>query len=174
MNNPDGRSLSPGGAITSHLNWKSCWQTSWAQKDAGEMTEQLNWWCYSQPGPVSPGSYNPRCSRGHVSLRGVWLIIPHTKHSHISRLLPRPRNFRNSIDSKSNSPVRDLSSAEVILSQSPSERDREIKPGQSESLKQIWAHYTWVSATQTRNAPSTVSSVWRTNPITHAMAYAIS
>lgn len=64
------------GAMKSHLNWKFCWQTSWAHKDAGETTEQLKWWHYSQPGPVSPGSYIPQCSRGHVSLRGVRLIIP--------------------------------------------------------------------------------------------------
>lgn len=44
----------------------------------------------------------------------------------------------------------------------------------SEPLKQIWAHYTQVSPTKTQKAPSTVSSVCRTNPIAHAMAYAFS
>lgn len=48
-----------------------------------------------------------------------------------SESLPWPRNFRNSMDSKSNSPVRDLSRAEVTLSQSPSGRDSGIKAEQS-------------------------------------------
>lgn len=133
MNNPDKhwRSWSNQRALKTHLNWKFCWQTSWAQKGAGETTEPLNWWYYSRSGPVFPDSCIPRCSQGLVSLRGVSLIIPHaaTKLWHVSESLPWPRNFRNSMDSKSNSPVRDLSNAEVTLSQSASGRDSGIKAG---------------------------------------------
>lgn len=135
MNNPDKhwRSWSNQRELKAHLNRKFCWQTSWAQKGAGEMTEPLSWWCYSQSGPVFPGSCIPRCSQGLVSLWGVSRIIPHmaAKLWDISESLPWPRNFRNSMDSKSNSPVRDLSSAEVTLSQSPSGRDSGIKAEQS-------------------------------------------
>lgn len=45
---------------------------------------------------------------------------------------------------------------------------------EKQPLKQIWAHYTRVSPTKTQKAPSTVSSVCRSNPITHAIAYAFS
>lgn len=135
INNPDKlwRRWSNQCALNSHLNWKFCWQTSWAQKGAGEATEPLNWWYYSQSGPVFPGSCIPRCSQGLVSLRGVSLIIPRaaTELWDASESLPWPRNFRNSMDSKSNSPVRDLSNAEVTLSQSPSGRDSGIKAGRS-------------------------------------------
>ncbi len=46
------------------------------------------------------------------------------KKWYMNSILPRPLSLRNSIDSKSNSPVRDLSSTAVIFSQSASERIR--------------------------------------------------
>lgn len=68
-------------ALKAHLNWKLCWQTSWAQKGAGGTTEPLNWWYYSRSGPVFPGSCIPRCSRGLVSLREVSFVIPHSERN---------------------------------------------------------------------------------------------
>lgn len=133
VNNPGEhwQSRSNQRALKAHLNWKLCWQTRWAPKGAGETIEPLNWWCYSRWGPVFPGSCILRCSQGLVSLRGVSLFIPRaaTKLWHVSVTSPWPRNLRNSMDSKSNSPVNDLSSAEVTLSQSPSGKGRGIKEG---------------------------------------------
>lgn len=148
-------------ALTAHLNWKFCWQTCWAQKGAGETTEPLNWWYYSQSGPVFPSSCIPRCSQGLVSLSS--LIIPHVARKlwHVSESLPWPRNFRKRMDSKSNSPVRDLSSAEVTLSQSPSGRDSEIKAGQSGAdLLSLWSKSELIirqSAPQKQKKPQALS-----------------
>ena len=61
--------------IKSYLNWKSCWQTNWAQKEAEEMQEELNLRCYFQRGPISLNSYTPQCIRDHVFLLDIQIAI---------------------------------------------------------------------------------------------------
>lgn len=68
--------------------------------------------------------------RSRRDAKGAKLVILFPERSSLSKFthspmhprscIPRPRNLRNSIDSKSNSPVCDLSSAAVIFSQSAS------------------------------------------------------
>lgn len=77
----------------------------------------------------------------------------------LKRVLPRPLSLRKRIDSKSNSPVRDLSRAAVILSQSASAGIREIRLEQhTHSSVLIHAtHPICESTLQKPNAPSTTS-----------------
>lgn len=69
----------------SYLDWKSCLQTNWEQKEAEEMLEELNLWCYFQRGPVSPNSYTPRCIQDHVFLQDTQ-ILNNTNRSFHRRL----------------------------------------------------------------------------------------
>lgn len=54
-----------------YLNWKSCWQINWVQKEAEETLKELNLWCYFQRGPVSPNLYTPRRIQDHVFLQDI-------------------------------------------------------------------------------------------------------
>lgn len=109
--------------MKSHLKQKSYWKTNWAQKGAEETLKELNSRCCFRRGPVSPDSYTPRCSQDHVFLWETKWIIKDIKNRQVwkpgyrvtDQNLPRPRNLRKSIDSKSNSPVWNLSTAAVIF-----------------------------------------------------------
>lgn len=126
--------------------------------------------------PIHPRSCVPvRRAINNIkkSTRISWL-----KSWHIYKILPRPLSLRKSIDSRSNSPVRDLSSTAVILSQSVSaqigETGRRAKQGsftclflntQHTLLLSLWVNTANVACL---GAPCRFCLRWN-NQITHAM-----